>query len=571
MGKALNIYAEYGQKVPDEPLTGYDSSRQRYLPPLHLKEKLRVGCGRLFHTQIRLLYRNWIALAVFSVSLWACGVRGEEISSGQDFDSPNVVLIYADDLGYGDVGCYGAVGVSTPNIDGLAAQGILFTDAYASASTCTPSRFTLMTGRYAFRVPGTGVAPGDASLLIDTTATTLPGIFKQGGYTTAMIGKWHLGLGGPEGPDWNGEIRPGPRELGFDYSFIIPATNDRVPCVYVENHRVVNLDLADPIAVSYGDKTGDWPTGRENPELLRMRASHGHDQTIVNGIGRIGYMTGGRSALWRDEDIADVLVQKSLEFIGQNRERPFFLFFSAVDIHAPRIAHERFAGASSMGPRGDMIVQLDWSVGEIVAALERHGLIGKTIILFSSDNGPVTDDGYEDRSDELLGDHDPAGGLRGGKYSAFEAGTRVPMILQWKGRVRERWRSDALISQADFLRSFAAMIGVPVTKGQAPDSQNVLEAMLGMSEEGRGGLVQQAISGVLSYREGHWKYIVPHDGPKIVPWGVNNETGFSPEPQLYNLKSDPAEQRNLASGNPRKVAAMAGRLRAIAEPDTAAE
>ncbi len=192
--------------------------------------------------------------------------------------NPNIVLIYADDLGYGDLSCYGATQIQTPNIDKLAKQGLRFTNAHATSATCTPSRFSLMTGTYAWRKKGTGIAPGNASLIIPVDKITLPAVLKRAGYQTAIIGKWHLGLGGPEGPDWNGEIKPGPREIGFDYSFILPATVDRVPCVYVENHYVAGLDPADPIQVSYKEKVGDWPTGKDHPELLKLKPSHGGNE-----------------------------------------------------------------------------------------------------------------------------------------------------------------------------------------------------------------------------------------------------------------------------------------------------
>jgi len=181
---------------------------------------------------------------------------------------PNIVLIIADDLGYGDVSCYGATKVKTPNLDRLAGQGIRFTDAHSTSGTCTPSRYSMLTGEYAWRKKGTGILPGDAALIIDPKRATLPSVLKSAGYNTGAVGKWHLGLGDGK-LDWNTEIKPSPNEIGFDYSFIIPATVDRVPCVFVENHRVVGLDAKDPITVSYQYKVGDEPTGKENPDLLR--------------------------------------------------------------------------------------------------------------------------------------------------------------------------------------------------------------------------------------------------------------------------------------------------------------
>lgn len=466
-------------------------------------------------------------------------------------ERPNIILIYADDLGYGDVSAYGASRIRTPNVDRLASEGLKFTRVHAPSSTCTPSRYGLLTGEYAWRRKGTGIAPGNAALIIEPGRTTLPSVLKAAGYTTGVVGKWHLGLGSGEGPDWNGDIKPGPLEIGFDYAFLIPATGDRVPTVFVENHRVVGLDPADPIAVSYTEKIGDEPTGRENPELLKLHPSHGHDQTIVNGISRIGYMTGGRAARWVDEEIADVITGKAVEFIEKHREAPFFLFFSTHDVHVPRAPHERYAGKSGMGPRGDVILQLDGSVGQILETLDRLGLAEKTLVIFSSDNGPVLDDGYQDQAVELVGSHRPGGPLRGGKYSAFEAGTRVPFIVRWPGRVKQGV-SDALISQVDLIASFAALSGIPLPDDAAPDSYDVLPALLGESSEGRDHLVEHSLRGVLSLVKGRWKYIEPGEGPAIAVL-TKIETGSIPEPQLYDLLNDPGEQNNLAGEHPEIV------------------
>ena len=473
---------------------------------------------------------------------------------------PNIVIIYADDLGYGDVSCYGATKIRTPNIDRLASQGRRFTNAHAPAATCTPSRYSLLTGEYAWRKKGTGVLPGDARMIIEPGRTTLASMLRQAGYATGAVGKWHLGLGAGD-LDWNGEIRPAPEDIGFDDSFLIPATGDRVPCVFVESRHVVGLNPADPIQVSYRTPVGDEPTGREHPELLRMRPSQGHDQTIVNGISRIGYMSGGRAARWVDEDIADTITGKAVSFIERNRSRPFFLYFATHDIHVPRVPHPRFAGRSGMGRRGDAILELDWSVGEIGRTLDRLGLARNTLLVFTSDNGPVVDDGYHDQAGAKLGGHTPSGPLRGGKYSAFDAGTRVPFVVRWPERVG-RGTSDALVSQIDCLSSFATLTGQRLASADAPDSLDVLPALLASSPDGREHLVEQA--GTLSIIVGSWKYIEPSNRARYDK-ETDIELGNDPEPQLYDLADDIGEQNNVATRYPDKVRELAARLKAIRE------
>ena len=473
---------------------------------------------------------------------------------------PNIVLIYADDLGYGDISCYGATKIRTPNMDRLASQGLRFIQAHSPAATCTPSRYSLLTGEYAWRKKGTNILPGDARLIIKPGRTTLPSMLRQAGYVTGAVGKWHLGLGAGN-LDWNTEIKPGPQEIGFDYSFLIPATGDRVPCVFVENRRVVGLDPADPIQVSYGAPVGTDPTGKEHPELLKVHPSHGHDQTIVNGISRIGFMSGGNAARWVDEEIADVLTGKAVSFLEQHRDRQFFLYFATHDIHVPRVPHPRFAGRSGLGPRGDVILQFDWCVGEVLQAIDRWKLAENTLIVVTSDNGPVVDDGYRDQAVEKLSRHKPTGPLRGGKYSAFDAGTRVPFIVRWPGHVKTGV-SRALIAQIDFLSSFAALTGMQLAAGDAPDSLNVLPALLGASKVGRDHFVEQA--GALSLIQGEWKYIEPNKGARIER-NTNIELSNDLQPQLYNLAEDIGEKRNLAARHPKKVEEMADLLKKIRE------
>jgi arylsulfatase A-like enzyme len=462
-------------------------------------------------------------------------------------DRPNIVLIYADDLGYGEAGCYGATVVQTPNIDRLAREGLRFTDAHAAAAVCTPSRYALLTGEYAWRQKGTGILPGDAPLIIEPGRVTLASMLHDAGYATGIVGKWHLGLGRGH-PDWNGEIKPGPLELGFDYCYIIPATGDRVPCVFVENHRVIGFDPADPIHVSYRTKVGDDPTGAERPDLLTWKTTPGlgHDNTIVNGISRIGYMSGGKAARWHDEDTADILTRQAIDFIKRNRDKPFFLYFPTHDIHVPRVPHTRFRGTTKMGPRGDVIVEFDWSVGQVLNTLDELGLADNTLVILSSDNGPVVKDGYMDDAVEKLGAHKPAGPFRGGKGTYWEGGTREPFIVRWPKHVPAGKTSDALIGQIDLLASLAALTSQKLPNRAAPDSVSVLPALLGQSQHGRDQLVEH--SRAIALRQGKWKYIEPDK---------RQEGG---KPQLYNLADDIAEQHNLAKQQPAKVKELAQTL-----------
>ncbi len=454
-------------------------------------------------------------------------------------EKPNVVIIYGDDVGYGDVGAYGATLIPTPNIDRLAREGLIFTDGHCTAATCTPSRFSLLTGIHGFR-HGVRILAPNAPLKIKPEMFTLPQLFKKAGYATAVIGKWHLGIGDGETPvDWNADVEPGPLEVGFDYCFLLPSTNDRVPCVYVENHRVVGLDPKDPLFVGKkpeGVECTEYPDGKKNREAMTYyESSHGHNNSVINGIGRIGRQWGGKSALWNDETMADEFVKQAKKYLASRAEgEPFFLFFSSQDIHVPRAPHPRFKGKSKLTYRGDAMVQLDWSTGEIMQALEKHGLAENTLLIFSSDNGPVYDDGYEDgttvrtSTEEVDRGHDGSGPYRGGKYQIYEGGTRVPFIVRWPGHVKPG-KSAALVSQIDFIASFAALLDIDLTEDQAIDSRNALPALLGEDPRGQPYLIEEA--GGLALRRGPWKYVRGRKGKKG---------------ELYDLDSDVGEQVNVA-------------------------
>ncbi len=475
-------------------------------------------------------------------------------------DKPNIVFILADDIGYGDFGCYGATKVKTPNVDRLASQGLRFTDAHSMASVCTPSRYALLTGEYAFRKKGTGIASGVDGLLIAPGRTTVPSLLKRTGYTTGIVGKWHLGLGTTP-TNYNVEIKPGPLEIGFDYAWIMPATGDRVPCVWVENHRVVNLDPADPIKL-------DYSVGRGAP------------RSFVKGVPRIGEQTGGKAALWDDENISTVIAAKSCAFIEQHKDQPFFLEVATHNIHVPRVPNPQFRGKSECGVRGDTIVELDWTVGQVLDTLDRLKLADNTLVILSSDNGGILDNNGPDAvhgmgSPDANNGHLFNGVLRGTKGTVWEGGTRLPLITRWPGHIQPGV-SDALVCQVDLLASFAALTGQKLADADAPDSLNVLPALLGEKSDQpcREYLIEQNNTGTeLALRKDTWKYIPGHGGGKAArrekaqperPSEKVSERDLQPaNGALYNLATDLGEIKNVIADHPKIAAAMAAKLEDI--------
>jgi arylsulfatase A-like enzyme len=325
------------------------------------------------------------------------------------------------------------------------------------------------------------------------------------------------------------------------------ATQDRVPTIYIDNGKVVNLDSKDPIAVNYDKNFPGQPTGKENPELLSMKWHHGHNSSIVNGIPRIGYVSGGVSANWSDVDLADHFLAKAQTYVKSHKENPFFLYYALNQPHVPRTPNPRFVGKSGMGPRGDVILEADYCVGEIVKTLKEEGVLDNTLIMFSSDNGPVLNDGYYDDAVEKLGNHKPNGPLRGGKYSLLEAGTRVPFFTYWKGQIKPQV-SDALVCQIDLLESIAKLVNVDV---KSTDSQNLLDVFMGKSAKGRTNLVIEANTKT-AFRQGDWMMIPPYPGDPILE-EVNIEMGNDKEFQLYNLNKDIGQKNNLAKAQPKKL------------------
>ncbi len=464
----------------------------------------------------------------------------QQAAASTPTSKPNIVFILADDVGYGDFGCYGATKVLTPNIDQLAREGLRFTDAHAPSAVCTPSRYALLTGQYAWRNPaGDHILPGNAPLSIKPGTLTVPALLKAAGYRTAAVGKWHLGLG-DTAPDWNIEIKPGPLEVGFDECFLIPATGDRSPCVFLENHRVRNCDPKDPITVDYVNCL----PGHANP---------------VAGIGRIGAMTGGKAALWKDEEIADTLTAQATSFIERNKAGPFFLYFATHDIHVPRMPAARFRRASQAGVRGDVIQEFDWCVGEVLKTLEKLKLADHTLVLVSSDNGGILDHGDSvERDGDVKSNNGHAfnGPLRGTKGTPYEGGTRVPLIARWPGKIQPG-TSDELVCLVDTLATCAALTGQSLPAQAGPDSFNLLPVLLGQKRDKpvRDTLVEH--SRRMGVRQGQWKL--------VSTLGERRKKGpeANSPPELYNLARDLGETKDLAREQPDKVRELTAILQQI--------
>lgn len=502
-----------------------------------------------------------INVAVFVVLIFllaSCNGKKTTVESKVAVDKPNIIIIYADDLGYGEMGSYGATELKTPNLDKLANGGVRFTKGYASSATCTPSRYALLTGVYPWREKDAKILPGTAPLIIGTDQMTIPKMLKSKGYHTGIVGKWHLGLG-TGNVNWNETVKPGPNEVGFDYSYIMAATQDRVPTVYIENGDVAGLEADDPIEINYQKNFEGEPTGKDSPEMLKMKWHHGHNSSIVNGIPRIGFMKGGEKAKWVDEDMADHFLEGAQKYVKEHKDEPFFLYYALQQPHVPRTPHARFVGSSGMGPRGDVIVEADWCVGEFYKTLEEEGLLENTLIIFSSDNGPVLNDGYYDDAVEKVGNHKPKGPLRGGKYSLFEAGTRVPFLAYWKGKIEPKV-SDAMISQVDLFSSIASLVDSDI---KVTDSENFMDLLLGKSEKGRDNLILEATSRT-AYRSGDWALIPPYKGRAINTY-VNIELGNLKSYGLYDLSNDIGQQNNLAEENPEKLAELLNAYQEIME------
>ena len=442
---------------------------------------------------------------------------------------PNIVLIYADDLGYGDLRCYGATKISTPNIDRLAKEGRLFTDAHSTSAVCTPSRYALLTGEYPFRINNYGPVFCENPLIIDTNKTTLASLLKRKGYATACIGKWHLGFGSERKPDWNRDLKPGPLEVGFDYFYGIPVVNSHPPFVYVENHRVVGLVPADPLIYRRGGKTH----GKPYPEKHAAPPK------------RMPSVIGGKAAhdFYVDEKSAEHLTGKALRWMNK-QQQPFFLYYASHNIHHPFTPHPYFHGKSECGLYGDFVEELDWSVGEILAALEKFGVADNTLVIFTSDNGGMFNRGGKEA---IRQGHSLNGELKGQKFGAWEGGHRVPFIACWPNRIPAKSTSDALIANMDLLPTLASITQQELSSSEARDGFNQLalfiedDAVSARNEM----ILQPHKRSHTSLRKGDWIYIPGAGDGGWMPAKPGDKT-----PQLYNLKTDPYQSDNLIFANP---------------------
>ena len=468
----------------------------------------------------------------------------ERMKNMKKDQKPNIVFILADDLGYGDLSCQGAELVHTPNIDRLAEEGIRFTDAHSPSSVCTPSRYNLLTGRYCWRTwAKTGCIWIHDPMVIDDGRMTIASLLRDNGYTTGLVGKWHLGFGRPGSEEWddmsginlNGRIDPDPCEAGFDYFYGVPAVGQE-PNVYIENHHVVGLEEDDPIELAL------------DPDPAYIAEYYRRPRTRNPKIK----MKGGQATKFEFNELAEHLTAKAGDYIREKAggDRPFFLYFAQRNVHTPLIPHPRFEQTSEIGVYGDFINELDWSVGEIIKTLEEQNILDETLIFFSSDNGatemhrPVTHVNYNG--------HRANGPLRGQKSEVFEGGHRVPFIARWPGRITAGSTSDRLIALTDMLATFASLVGAELPDSAGGDSFDMLPALLGENGPGqiRSCCVHDSMRcGMFAMRSGEWKLILGRGGGGIGSgWGtapgIEKFSASDPVFQLYNLETDVAEENN---------------------------
>ena len=463
-----------------------------------------------------------IGLGLASLTMPSCADASRSSAGRSPAKKPNIIFIMADDMGYGDLSCYGATKIKTPNMDALAADGIRFTDAHSPSAVCTPTRYGVLTGRYCWRSRlRRGVLGGYSPLLIDTSRLTVASLLKQHGYATACIGKWHLGLGDNKRTDYEKPLTPGPNAVGFDYFFGIAASLDMTPYCYVENDHPV-VKPTETIEAGKANEDGWWRAGAAAPGFKHV-------------------------------EVLPRLTEKAVEYIDSHAkktpDKPFFMYFPLPAPHCPIAPADFVKGKSKAGGYGDFVVEVDWAVGRVMKSLKKNNLAENTLIIVTSDNGSpartkIKRDPYT--IIEVFG-HYPNGKLRGIKADIWDGGHREPFVARWPGKIPKGATSDELVCLTDLLATCAAIVGAELPHNAGEDSYNILPALLGQkrSKPIREAIVHHSLSGMFSIRQGKWKLILGRgSGGFTKPSKIKPKPG-EPKGQLYNLKDDPAEADNL--------------------------
>ena len=477
-------------------------------------------------------------------------------------NQPNIIVILADDYGYGSAGCYGADPklVRTPAIDRLASEGRRFTDGNTTSSVCSPTRYSLLTGRYCWRTTLKHEVLGTFSPLhIEPTRVNLASLLKQKGYRTASVGKWHLGYGKEnEDPKWRteykAELSPGPLDIGFDYHFGVPSNHGDLTGVYVENRFV------------YGLRSGQIPAGMKlagpAADSDDYQATYGQEDT-ENGKANILEIDAPRR---KKERVMKVLTDKATDWLeAQPKDQPFFLYFAPVAVHNPITPDKDLAGKSAAGPYGDWIHELDQSVGRILATLDKMGATKDTLVLFTSDNGGV----FRPENERLLQTTAIRAGLkingtlRGSKHDVWEGGFKVPFIARWPGKVPAGSTAPQMVSIVDILATTAEIVGTPLPTKEvgAEDSRSFLPVLTGAADaKGREDMIIHSADGVFAVRKGRWKWVEGVPVEKIKD-GVRKTRKDQFRSQLYDTVADPAEKKDVSAEHPEVVAELRDLLR----------
>lgn len=457
--------------------------------------------------------------------------------------SPNIIIILADDMGYGDIQAYNpSSNIATPNLNSLAEEGMKFTDAHTNSSVCTPTRYGLVTGRYAWRSRlKKHVLSGYSDHLIDTSQETIASLLKKKGYNTAVVGKWHLGVDYPwksgvppkgvdglnycaeDEIDYEKPVNNGPNELGFDYSFLVPGSLDMSPYVYLENGKATAIPDSISPKVSFPAYTR---RGEIAPDFTHKTA-------------------------------LDKLTEKAVEYIEvqSNNKKPFMLYFPLTGPHKPALVAERFVGKSGYGPYGDLVMQVDWTVGQVLKALKDNGIEDNTLVMYTSDNGSYMYRIDEDRPDHV--DDERVQGYhvnrrqsnfiwRGTKADIYDGGHRIPFMAKWPRSIKKGTSNSSTICITDIIATISEIQGIELEKDAGPDSYSILSLLKGGEDFHRPPVIHHSVNGTFSIRHGKWKMIFsdgsggrqqPVSKPFIEPY------------QLYNMEQDPSESENVLNEN----------------------